>query len=271
MKTKTLICWIGLVLMLTSSSGNLLGADSLSATNVASVVASQAGPTHQPVMVLVHGAWGGGWQFKKVGTILEAHGYKVCRPSLSGLGEHYNTVTTNISLTTHIDDIVNFILFEDLHDVILLGHSYGGFVVAGVVDRIPDRIRRVIYLDAFLPVDGESLMTVRRPDSPDMTKNIKDGFIFNGLVKPAEPPPRFVLQPLKTFTEPIVLRNPAAAKVPGAFILTVAKGRRPEDDTFYFSSELARARGWPVLIMEASHFPMLLQPEALAELLMGTH
>jgi pimeloyl-ACP methyl ester carboxylesterase len=271
MKTNTLIYLIGLVLMLILSSSNLLGADSLLATNVTPVVARQAGATNHPVMVLVHGAWGGGWQFKKVGTILEAHGYQVYRPSLSGLGEHYNTTSTNIGLTTHIDDIVNFILFEDLHDVILLGHSYGGLVVAGVVDRIPDRIRRVIYLDAFLPVDGESLMTVRRPDSPDMTKNIKDGFILSGLVKPAEPPPRFVLQPLKTFTEPISLKNPAAAKVPGAFILTVPKGQRPENDTFYDSSERARARGWPVHIMEATHFPMLLQPEATAELIMNSH
>lgn len=229
---------------------------------------AQAATPPQPVMVLVHGAYGGGWQYKQVGAILESHGCRVYRPSLSGLGEHYNTASADIGLTTHIDDIVNFILFEDLRDVVLLGHSYGGLVVAGAVDRIPERIRRVIYLDAFLPEDGESLTTTPRPDSADISRFIQGGFLVTSLVKPDAPPPRYVPQPLKTFTEPIALKNPAAAKVPGAFILTVPKGHRAEEDTFYYSSERARALGWPVHIMEASHFPMLLLPEATAELLL---
>src|SRR3954467_10478415 len=116
----------------------------------------------KPVLVVVHGAWAGGWQFKRVAPYLEAKGWHVYRPSLSGLGEHFNTASPNIGLATHIDDIVNLILFEDLHDVILLGHSYGGMVITGVVDRIPDRISRLIYLDAFLPEDGESVMTIRK-------------------------------------------------------------------------------------------------------------
>jgi len=252
-------------------SGLLLTATLFAAEPAALAPAGASNQTGaaRPVMVLIHGAYGGGWQFKQVGAILESHGYQVYRPSLSGLGEHYNTATADIGLTTHIDDIVNFILFEDLHNVILLGHSYGGLVVAGVVDRIPERIKRVIYLDAFLPLDGESLTTTRRPDSADISKLIHGGFLISSLVKPDAPPPRYAPQPLKTFTEPIALKNPAAAMVPGTFILTVAKGHRAEDDTFYYSSERARERGWPVLIMEGSHFPMLLQPEALADLLLG--
>ncbi|MDP3072882.1 MAG: alpha/beta hydrolase family protein [Opitutaceae bacterium] len=223
----------------------------------------------QPVMVLVHGASGGGWQFKQVAALMEAKGWKIHRPSLSGLGEHFHTATAEIGLGTHIADIVNFILFEDLRDVILLGHSYAGFVIAGVAERIPDRIRRLVYLDAFVPLDGESLLSTRRPDTQDM-KNLKDGFLIRPEVKPGSPVPHLVPHPFKTFTETIALKNPAAAKVPGTVILTVAKGRRPEDDTFWFSTVRARERGWPVHIMEATHFPMLLQPEATAALLMNT-
>jgi len=228
-----------------------------------------AGASPRPVMVLVHGAHGGGWQFKQVGAILEAKGWTVYRPTLSGLGEHHNTATADIGLTTHLDDIVNFILFEDLHDVVLLGHSYAGLVVTGVADRIPERIKRLIYLDAFLPVDGESLMTTPQPGTPDATKFLENGFIVRPAMKKTDvPPPRQVPQPYKTFTETISLKNPALAKIPAAFILTVPKGQPPEKDTFYNSYVRARDRGWPVQIMEATHFPMLLQPEATADLFM---
>lgn len=223
--------------------------------------------TAQPTMLLVHGAAGGGWQFKQVAALMEAKGWRIYRPSLSGLGEHFHTATADIGLTTHIDDIVNFILFEELHDVILLGHSYAGFVIAGVAERIPERIRRLVYLDAFVPLDGESLVTTRRPDTQDMTKNLKDGFIIRPAIKADAPLPHLVPHPFKTFTETIALKNPAAAKIPATVILTVAKGHRPEDDTFYFSTVRARDRGWPVRIMEADHFPMLNQPEATAALL----
>ena len=224
-----------------------------------------------PVLVSVHGAWAGGWQMRKVAPLLEAQGYRVYRPSLSGLGEHFNTARTDIGLGTHIDDIVNLILFEDLHDVILLGHSYGGMVITGVADRIPERISRLIYLDAFLPNDGESVMTLRKTGTLPIERMAKDGFIIPSWVKPDKPFPKDVPHPLKTFTDAIVLRNPAAAKVPATYILTVEKGKRPEDDDFYAFAERARARGWPVLIMEADHVPNWRQPEATAALLLSIH
>lgn len=231
--------------------------------------ATRVNATAQPVILFVHGASGGGWQFKQVAALMEAKGWKTYRPSLSGLGEHYHTATTNIGLSTHIEDIVNFILFEDLRDVNLLGHSYAGLVIAGVTDRIPERIRHVIYLDAFVPLDGESLMTTQRPDAPDSIKNVKDGFLVRPTMKADAPPPRQVPQPFKTFTETISLKNPAAEKIPASVILTVAKGKRPEDDTFYFSTVRGRARGWPVHIIEGDHYPMLRQPEAMAGLLIN--
>ena len=224
-----------------------------------------------PVLVAVHGAWAGGWHFRKIAPLLEAKGWQVHRPSLSGLGEHFNTASAETGLATHIDDIVNYILFEDLHDVILLGHSYGGMVITGVADRIPERIARLVYLDASLPENGESLLQLRKPGGPvDFGQLAKDGFIPAWWVKPGKPFPIDVPHPLKTFTDSIVLKNQAAAaKIPGTYILTVDPGRQPADDDFFAASERARARGWPVLIMEGDHNPHWRQPEALGKLILN--
>ena len=233
--------------------------------------AESGAPAKSPVLVSVHGAWAGGWQMKKVAPLLEAQGWKVYRPSLPGLGEHHHLATADIGLSNHIDDIVNLILFEDLHDIVLLGHSYGGMVITGVADRIPDRISRLVYLDAFLPIDGESLTTAPQsgPSRLDIEKMTKDGFIIPFWVRPDQPFPKDVPHSLKTFTEPIHLSNPAAAKIPVTYILTVDPGKKPEEDTFFASSERARSRGWPVIVMEADHVPNWRKPEATAELLLG--
>ena len=223
-----------------------------------------------PVLLAVHGAWAGGWHFKKIAPLLEAKGWQVHRPSLSGLGEHFNTARADLGLATHIDDIVNYILFEDLHDVILLGHSYGGMVITGVADRIPERIARLVYLDASLPENGESLLQLRKPGGPvDFNQLARDGFIPAWWVKPGKPFPIDVPHPLKTFTDSIVLKNQAAAaKIPANYILTVDPGKQPADDDFFAASERARARGWPVLIMAGDHNPHWRQPEAVAKLLL---
>lgn len=222
-----------------------------------------------PVLVSVHGAWAGGWQFKRVVPYLEARGWQVHRPTLSGLGEHFNTASPNIGLSTHIDDIVNYILFEDLHDVILLGHSYGGMVITGVADRIPERIARLVYLDAFVPNDGENVMGLRKADALPIEQMAKDGFIIPTWVRPGKPFPIDVPHPLKTFTDAIVLKNQAAtAKIPATYILTVDPGKQPADDDFFGPSERARARGWPVIIMEGDHVVNWRQPEALAKLIL---
>jgi pimeloyl-ACP methyl ester carboxylesterase len=222
-----------------------------------------------PVLVSVHGAWAGGWQFKRVVPFLEAKGWQVHRPSLSGLGEHFNTARADIGLATHIDDIVNYILFEDLHDVILLGHSYGGMVITGVADRIPERVARLIYLDAFVPNDGENVMSLRKAGSLPIEQMARDGFIIPTWVRPGKPFPIDVPHPLKTFTDAIVLKNQAAtAKIPATYILTVDPGKQPADDDFFATSESARARGWPVIIMEGDHVVNWRQPEALARLIL---
>jgi pimeloyl-ACP methyl ester carboxylesterase len=237
----------------------------------ATLQAAESAASQRPVLVSVHGAWAGGWQMKKVAPLLEAKGWQVHRPTLPGLGEHHHLATTDIGLTAHIEDIVNYILFEDLHGIILLGHSYGGMVITGVADRIPERIARLVYLDAFVPADGESLMSLRPPGGGglDLEKMTKDGFIIPFWVQPNQPLPKDVPHPLKAFTEPVSLKNPAAAKIPTTYILTVDPGKKPEEDGFFDASERARDRGWPVIVMEADHVPQWRKPEATAEILLG--
>ena len=107
--------------------------------------------------VLVHGAWHGGWCYARVAELLRARGYRVFTPTLTGLGERAHLADLDISLRTHITDIVNVLKYEDLHDVVLCGHSYGGMVISGAVEVVPERIAAIVYLDAFVPEDGQSL------------------------------------------------------------------------------------------------------------------
>lgn len=221
----------------------------------------------KPTIVIVHGAWGGSWAFRKVEALLREKGFNVYRPQLTGLGERVHLARPDIGLSTHIDDVVNTILFEDLHDVILMGHSYGGMVITGVADRVPDRIRRLVYVDAFVPNDGESVMSFGRARVDWLKPMIKGDFIVPPWVKPEQPPPHDVPQPLKTFTEPIALKNKAALKLPATYILTVEAGKEAKDDDFWPHAQRARERGWPVLQLTADHNAQWSAPEALVEML----
>jgi pimeloyl-ACP methyl ester carboxylesterase len=215
--------------------------------------------------VIVHGAWGGGWDWKHVDQLLTADGHKVYRPTLTGQGEHSNLASTNIDLDTHIQDIVNVIVWEDLHDVVLVGHSYGGMVVTGVADRVPDRIRCLIYVDALLPENGENADTII---SPKLKKPVKDGFVTCPWVTNNPPPPHDVLMPAKTFSEPITLTNQAVAKkLSTIYILTVDAGTPDEQDDFYPFYQRAQARGWSAIIMQADHNPQRSHANGLAVLL----
>ena len=107
--------------------------------------------------VLVHGAWGGSYGWRKVRPLLIKAGHDVYTPSLTGQGERAHLATPQVNLTTHIKDVYNAIWYEDLTDIILVGHSYGGMVVTGVADQMPERIKHLVYLDAFLPENGQSL------------------------------------------------------------------------------------------------------------------
>ena len=107
------------------------------------------------VFVLVHGAWGGAHGFRKVRGPLREAGHEVFTPSLTGIGERVHLTSPQVCLTTHVTDVVNTVLYEDLRGVALLGFSYGGFVVTGALEHIGDRVAHLVYLDAFVPRDGE--------------------------------------------------------------------------------------------------------------------
>lgn len=222
-------------------------------------------------VVLLHGGWGGGWTFKPIENELRAAGYTVYRPSLFGTGETAHLASPQIGLDTHIQQIVNLIEYEGLKDVVLVGYSYSGMVVTGVVDRIPQRIRRVIYLDAFLPANGESTMSfvpgMHSAFAQQIVIAIKASELF-GLVpafwESPSAPPRQDPQPLKTLTDPIVLRNPAAQAVPGAYLQFVPEGLQPEQADFGSSAARARARHWPVVVMTGEHSKPGINPEPVA-------
>jgi pimeloyl-ACP methyl ester carboxylesterase len=220
-----------------------------------------------PTIVIVHGAWGGAWAFKKVEALLRDKGFQVYRPQLTGQGDRVHLARPDIGLNTHIEDVVNTILYEDLHDIILVGHSYGGMVITGVADRVPDRIKRLVYLVAMVPNDGDSAMSLL-PGAADFLKQMTKGdFIVPSWVKPDQPPPHDVPQSLKTFTDPIALKNDAARKLPATYILTVEKGKEAKDDDFFSQSQRAKERGWTMLQLTSDHNPQWSAPDALVEML----
>jgi pimeloyl-ACP methyl ester carboxylesterase len=221
-------------------------------------------------IVFVHGAWGGGWQYKKVQPLLEQAGDVVYRPTLTGLGERVHLGGPEVGLSTHIEDIVNVLEFEELDDVVLVGHSYGGMVIAGVAERVPERIAKLVYFDSILPEDGESVASLFG-DAIDTMATAGGGGaepwqLVPNWVEEGELPPVDVPQPLLTFTETIVLKNSEAALVPAAFLLTVEAGK--EVDDFDAFADRARKRGWEVVEMEGGHNPHWYQPEIFVNVLL---
>src|SRR3972149_4847700 len=129
--------------------------------------------------VLVHGAWSGSYRWRKIRPLLWSKGHEVYTPSLTGLGERRHLAGPHVHLSTHIEDVANVFFYEDLSGVVLLGHSYGGMVVTGVADRLPERIAHLVYLDAFLPNDGDSLYSLgggRVPQTEDPSTGSGQGW-----------------------------------------------------------------------------------------------
>jgi pimeloyl-ACP methyl ester carboxylesterase len=222
-------------------------------------------PVGKFTYVIVHGAWGGGWAFRQVESLLVADGHRVFRPTLTGQGEKVHLASTNIDLTTHITDIVNVILWEDLRDIVLVGHSYGGMVITGVADRVPDRIKHIIYLDAALPNDGESFNTAL---GNGIARNVVDGFIPAGRGSDNTPIPHDVPHPAKTLSEFISLKNQdAVKKISTTYALFVPSGRTPEQANFYRFYQRAQARGWTLLTLQSDHNAQWSHPKELVALL----
>ena len=217
--------------------------------------------------VLVHGASGGGWDWKTMDDLLTADGHRVYRPTLTGLGERLHLSNPDIDLTTHINDIVNVILFENLQDVVLVGHSYGGMVITGVMNEIPGRIKHAIFLDAAAPEDGQSAQDLWNIVSASSPHKVVDGIVYFSWLDPDAPLPRDVPQSMKTLTEPVSFNNPQALKLPVTFIAYMAPGQAIEERSADPSWQHAEARGWTILTLESDHNAQRSHPEELAALL----
>lgn len=231
---------------------------------------AQDAPDASPrkTFVIVHGAWGGGWAWKRVDSLLTARGHTVYRPTLTGLGERVHLGSPEVGLGTHVRDVVNTLVYEDLRGVVLIGHSYGGMVITGVADQVPDRISHLVYLDAYLPEHGESVVSLNSPlrDST-LTSWTRFGMIVPPWLEPARGPPWDVPHPYRSFADPLLLAHPPGRGLRATYILTVEPGK--QTDSFSMYADRARARGWTVLQMQAGHNPQTTAPGELADLLHG--
>jgi pimeloyl-ACP methyl ester carboxylesterase len=215
--------------------------------------------------VIVHGASGGGWDWKTMDELLTARGHIVYRPTLTGLGEKMHLNSPEIDLTTHVTDIVNVVLFEDLSEVILVGHSYGGMVITGVMNRIPQRISHAVFLDAAVPDDGTSAMDLWPAITSD--HDVVDGIVHFSWLDPTSPVPGDVPQSLKTLTEPVSFNNPEALNISATFIAFIAEEQTVEARAADPSWQNAKARDWTIHTLDSDHNAQRSHPEELAALL----
>lgn len=229
--------------------------------------------------VIVHGGWGGGWEWTPVAAKLRARGHEVFTPTLTGLGERAH-LRGPIGLSDHMEDVRAVIAFEELHDVVLCGHSYAGMVVTGVADRAPELIRLLVYLDAFAPADGQALRDLvpaefveslvraaeeqgdgRAPIPPDLLP--PTGWI------PEEVSTRYVRRlrphPIATLTEPLRLSG-GVDRVARAFVRCTG-ALDPEHDIFGPFAARAQAEGWRYRELPTPHDLQMFDPEGTAAVL----
>jgi pimeloyl-ACP methyl ester carboxylesterase len=233
---------------------------------------------HKTTYVLVHGAWHGSWCWKHVRAALQSAGHNVFTPTLTGLGERSHLNSATIDLSTHIADIVNLLRWEELSDVVLCGHSYGGCVVAGVADQIPERIRALVLLDAFVLENGESLMDIVPPESAqamrDLAKATGEGWKVNpfpahllGVRDPRDAAwvdAQCTPQPIATFEERIKLTGNLEHIRDIAYMFPTEC-----NPNLLVSHERAKAKGWKTLTIDNSgHELMIDQPQKLATFLL---
>ncbi|WP_159634472.1 alpha/beta hydrolase [Sphingobacterium composti Ten et al. 2007 non Yoo et al. 2007] len=214
----------------------------------------------QSTYVIVHGAWGGAWQFKNTAKHLQEAGHTVYRPTMTGLGERHHLYNSEVNLTTHITDVVNTILFEDLNDVILVGHSYGGMVVTGVADSIPNRIKKIVYLDAIIPEENQSAVQALGMDETNAEQafKVENGVIVPPWVKDTTKTPRDVPHPIATFIQPLRYSANKLNDCPITYIFTYQNefGGKEKDDFYRFYVK-AKEKNWKIVEMEASHNPQI--------------
>jgi len=229
--------------------------------------------------VLVHGGGHGGWCYQAVARSLRARGHDVYTPTMTGLGEREHLLNPAIDLDFHINDIVKVLEFEDLQNVILVGHSYGGMVITGVADRATQRIGHIVYLDAANPENGQSLVDLAGPfilaarEKARVVDGVElvlypgeDPLNFYGITDPRQVAwmkPKLTPHPWKCFEQKLVLNNEAAMRrIPQSHIICTA--HMPGHDIDRLKT-LAEGRVWDI---DTGHDLMISEPEAVATLLL---
>jgi pimeloyl-ACP methyl ester carboxylesterase len=252
----------------------VLAGTTAAAAAVAAPAIAQAG---QRSFVLVHGAWHGGWCWRRVADRLERKGHKVYAPSLTGLGDRAHLIGTRPTVTTHIDDIANIIRFEDLQRVILVGHSYGGIIISGVAEKVEKQIGSIVFLDAFVPPNGATIMSMSRQGLRDnVNAAIRRGELgippasaayFNVNEKDrAYVDRKCTPQPIGTYGDPVKLSGARERIAKKTYIR--AKGFNSGG----FDAIAARLRSdpaWNVHDMPCGHDAMIDMPDQLTELLLA--
>ena len=242
-----------------------MGLGLLAGTEIASIPLAHAAPQTR-TFVLVHGAWHGGWCWRRVADRLTAKGHYVVAPTLSGVGERSHLPPGPIDLSTQIDDVVGEIKWKDLDGIVLVGHSYGGMVITGVAEQLRNRISAIVYLDAFLPADGQSLFDITHTTAPAIaaiparpaayfTVNAADSAWVESKLTP---------HPTGCFTEKLKVSG-ARQSIPKKVYIRAPLFKMPAFDGFL---EQCRAdRSWKTETVTSGHDVMIDQPEILTAIL----
>jgi pimeloyl-ACP methyl ester carboxylesterase len=248
---------------------------------------AQAQDAKRATYVLVHPAWHGGWCWKKVAPLLRARGHDVWTPTLTGLGERSHLARPEVGLNVHVEDVASVLEFEDLTGVILVGHSSTGMVITGIADRMPERLAHLVYLDAFVPENGQALLDLMpAPLVPQVKARVQEegqGWLLPRLFPGPwgetvgkvwritdEADQRWMLArlrptPFRHFLEPVRRANPAAEQVPRTYI------RCLQYPNPVFDGYAARARQggvWRHRELATSHEPFVTMPRELTDLLL---
>jgi pimeloyl-ACP methyl ester carboxylesterase len=243
------------------------------AATLGGTIGSAQAQTQVKTFVLVHGAWHGGWCWRRVSDSLEKRGHKVFAPTLTGLGERSHLLDPKINLATHVTDIVNVIKWEGLSDIVLVGHSYGGAVVSGVAEQARDAIGSIVFLDAFVPENGDSVssLTTRRQAIEELAQkgetsmkpvpaavfqvNEKDRAWVDGKCTP---------HPLATLTDKMTLTGARDRIAKRSYIRAIGYANPPFDA----AQAKVKAAGWRIYDVPCGHDVMVDMPERLTEILL---
>jgi pimeloyl-ACP methyl ester carboxylesterase len=247
------------------SSTATAAALALGGCTTASIGQSHSGVRSKRNYLLVHGAWLGGWCWKKVIPLLYAEGHNVHVITLTGLGDRAHLHNRGIDLDTHIQDVVAYLDMEDLNDVVLVGHSYAGMVITGVCERVSHRLRSIVYLDAFLPEDGKRLVDYQSSDRREATLKLglETGIAaplpihLLGLEKEEDiewVKARLSQQSFQTFAQPVRLTKNAHLKMPRTYVLCTG---RSTGSFGQFAEKVRKDPGWNYIELKTGHNLMI--------------